>query len=521
MPESPTRAEFQAFAEKILPDIDKLTPNQQHKLFLELTRLRKLDTLQDAKDHLIPFMAYMWPRFVQSWHHVVIANCLEKMEQGEILRSAISTPPRYTKSEMLSKYFPAWVLGRNPTEDTKIIQAGNTAKLSQNFGRQCKNIIQTEEYRELFPDTIISPDSKAGGNFATTEGALYYACGVGGALAGRGASYLLCDDIFSEQDILSGNAAQMFDDAEEWYMTAIQRLQPGGRACVLHTRWSKIDLIGRLIERMHKNPRAEQYQVISIPALDENDQSTFPAFWKTEEVLQKRETLMERTSFMWFAQYMQNPTADSMAIIKREWWKKHERTNLRGERLSPPCKFTLMVFDTAYTDNKRSNPSAITVWGVFDAGELPHQQNNICLLHSYQKKMELPELKTQALSLVRQWEPDCVLVEGKSSGPWVLEEFRRANIMAQSVIPKPGEDKMSRLNSVSDIFASGRVWYIPTAANEETVQQCADFPAGIGDDLVDTTAYALRRLRQGGFVTTKHDHIDEPRDPTPVDRAYY
>ncbi len=521
--DKPTRKQFQAWIETILPEIDNLTPNQQHRLYETLTKIRELDKVQDARDHLLPFIRYMWPGMIQNWHHVTICNLLEEMETGSLLRAAIATPPRYSKSQMLSVYFPAWVIGRNPTDYTKVIQAGNTHKLSEGFGRKCKGVIMSPQYMDLFPRARISTDSKAAGKFTTTEGAEYYAVGVGGALAGRGAMYLLLDDVFSEQDILSGNATDIFDSAEEWFYTALERLQPGGRVCVLHTRWSKRDLIGRLEERMNKSKANEQYRIISIPALNSDDQSTFPGFWKTEMLHQMRTTLMERSPHLWFAQYQQRPTSDEMAIIKREWWNKWEKQDANGDYITPAMKYTLMVFDTAYTAKKRSNPTACTVWGVFEreTEEDKRAENCLILLYSFQKKLELPDLKLETQRLVKEWEPDAVLVENKSSGPWVLEEFRRCGITAQGVMPKPSEDKMSRLNSVADIFASGRVYYVPTQENEETVQQTADFPGGTGDDLVDCVAYALRRFRQGGFVSSRFDYREPEKEPVMVNRNYY
>ena len=526
MPETVvSREEFQAFIQKILPRINELTPNQQHNLYLKLAQIRELDKLQDARDHLLPFMTLMWPAFVVSWHHHVIANTLEELDRGELLRAAISTPPRYTKSEMLSVYYPAWVLGRNPTDTCKIIQAGNTQKLSQRFGRKAKAVLQDEKYATLFPNAKLSVDSKAAGSFTLTEGGEYYAVGVGGALAGRGASHLLIDDPYSEQDVVGGESADLFENVDEWWLTVRQRLQPGGRVCILHTRWSKMDLIGRLTERMAKNPKADKFRVISIPALDEKDESTFPSYWKTEEVKQTRLTMMERAPHLWFAQYMQAPTSAEMAIIKREWWKKWEKRNVAGDFVTPPCKFTMMMFDTAYTAKKRSNPTACTIWGIFDledGEEGDGDTQRIILLHSFEKKMELPELLVEAKKLVKEWEPDLIQVEEMSSGPWLLHEFRKIGIFANGIKPKPGEDKMSRLNSVAPIFSSGRVYYIPTAENEATVQQCADFPGGSGDDLVDTTSYALRQFRRGGFVTTNQDLKDDPRDAEMiVDRNYY
>ena len=526
-----SREDFQKFIIEVLPQIDDLTPNQQHKLYLQLTQLRELETLDDARNHLLPFMKLLWPGFIQSWHHVLIANTLEALDRQEILRAAISTPPRYTKSEMLSVFYPAWVIGRDPSDKTKIIQAGNTAKLSQRFGRKARGLILGPKYAEVFPNAKISPDSKAAGSFNMADGAEYYSVGVGGAIAGRGASHLAIDDPYQEGDILSSNSADLFEASEEWFMAVLQRLQPGGRVCILHTRWSKADLIGRIKDRMDRNPKAEQYRIVTIPALDENDESTFPSFWSTAEVHQKRITMLEKTPALWYSQYMQAPTSATMSILKREWWKKWEKRNPMGDYVTPACKYTLMVFDTAYTTKKRSNPTACTVWGVFDMEdedklsgdqlERDLANSRICLLHSFEKKMELPELLVEAQKLVKAWDPDMVLVEEASSGPWLLHEFRKVGVYAMGVKPKPGEDKMSRLNSVAPVFASGRVYYIPTPENEATVQQCADFPAGTGDDLVDTTSYAVRQFRRGGLVSITQDLKEEKDQGVVVDRAYY
>jgi predicted phage terminase large subunit-like protein len=204
------------------------------------------------------------------------------------------------------------------------------------------------------------------------------------------------------------------------------------------------------------------------------------------------------------AQYMQNPTSEVSAIIKREWWREWE------EESPPYCEFIIQSWDTAFLKSERADYSACTTWGVFykedDTGLL---QANIILLNSFKKRMEFPELKKKAFADYNEWNPDALIVEAKATGAPLIFELRAMGIPVQEFTPSRGNDKIARLNAVADIFASGHVWVPQTRWAEELVEEVASFPSGEHDDLVDATTLALMRFRQGGFLRLPSD---EPED---------
>jgi predicted phage terminase large subunit-like protein len=207
------------------------------------------------------------------------------------------------------------------------------------------------------------------------------------------------------------------------------------------------------------------------------------------------------------AQYMQQPTSDVSAIIKREWWKVWEYDD------PPFCEFIIQSWDTAFLKTQRSDYSACTTWGVFYR---PNDRGidvaNIILLNSFKRRMEFPELKQTAFEHYKDWEPDSIIVEAKASGAPLVFELRAMGIPVQEYTPSKGNDKIARLNACADLFASGRVWVPATAWAEELVEEVASFPSGEHDDLVDSMSQALLRFRRGGFVQLDSDEPDEIKE---------
>jgi predicted phage terminase large subunit-like protein len=266
------------------------------------------------------------------------------------------------------------------------------------------------------------------------------------------------------------------------------------------TRWSKKDLTGQILKNSVQRS-GEEWEVIEFPALLPSGNPLWPEFWPIEEL----EVLKnELPNSKWMAQYQQNPTSEVSAIIKREWWQIWEDDD------PPRCNFTLMSWDTAFEKNNRADYSACTLWGVFykddDTGTA---QANIILLNAIRKRMEFPELKQRALDEYREWAPDSIIIEKKASGAPLIYEMRAMGIPVQEFTPSKGNDKISRLNAVSDMFASGRVWVPNTQWAEEVVEEVASFPAGEHDDYVDSVSLAMMRFRKGGFVRTLLDEEDE------------
>ena len=359
-------------------------------------------------------------------------------------------------------------------------------------------------------------------------------------LAGRG--YLVTHNSEQEAKQAEGNP-QVFDDVYDWYVYGPrQRLQPGAKICVVQTRWSKRDLTGRLLRKMteDQSPVADKWKVIEFPAiLDEgtpNERSLWPGYWPLETLQATRAALPVQA---WSAQYAQNPVSEGAAIIKRESWRKWgsdkekhpgPKHSVAWANLEPPaCDYIIGSWDCAASKNERSHPSAYTLWGTFKAEDptTGRELNNIILLSSYTARMEFPELKRKAKQFFEEDAPDTLLIENKSAGMQLLQEFRSMGIPAEDFsgssrgTKKMPNDKIARANLVADIFASGYVW-IPEGRRfaEEVVEQCASFPNGDFDDLVDSTVQALLRFREGGFIRTANDEEDEPSAPRRRKRYY-
>jgi predicted phage terminase large subunit-like protein len=210
---------------------------------------------------------------------------------------------------------------------------------------------------------------------------------------------------------------------------------------------------------------------------------------------------------------MQNPVSEEGALIKREWWKIWEKDD------PPNCEFVIMSLDAAQETNNRADYNALTVWGVFFNEETNNY--NIILLNAVKKRLEFPELKKMVLDEYQEWEPDAFVVEKKSNGAALYQEIRRMGVPVGEFTPGKGQDKISRVNSVSDLFSSGIVWAPDRRWAKDVIEECNDFPAGTNDDLVDSTTQALLRFRQGGFIRLPSDMADEPRFFKSSRRAAY
>ena len=485
-------------------DVDFTSSQEAQKLKLEL-RLAQLQKNEACQNHFLPFVKAMWPEFITGKHHKIISQKLERVANGELKRLIINMPPRHTKSEFASFLFPAWMMGRNPR--MKIIQATHTTELAVNFGRKTKNLIDSDDYKEVFPNVKLAADSKASGRWDTSNGGMYYAVGVGSNLAGRGGDLVIIDDPHSEQTAMSLNG---FDDAWEWYTGGPrQRLQPGGSIVLVQTRWSEKDMTGQLLRSMAKDPLADQWEVVELPALFNDDKPCWPEYWSFDDLSAVRASIPPSK---WNAQYQQNPTGEENAIIRREWWKKWDR------KVVPNLQYVIQSYDTAFSKRETSDFSAITTWGVF----YPEESGTpgLILLDSQKGRWDFPELKEVALDQYKYWDPDTVIVEAKASGLPLTHELRTMGIPVVNFTPSKGNDKVTRVHSVSPLFEAGMVWAPDETFADELIEEVAAFPNGEYDDLVDSMTQALMRYRQGNFVSLPTDDLEDGESSVRM-RAYY
>ena len=490
-----------------------LSPEEAAEVEVLLDELEKRRSAKACRDDLIEFCKKMQEDYKVGKHHRMLADELMAITEGTKDRVCVNMPPRHGKSQLVSIYFPAWFIGKYPNK--KILMVSHTSDLAVDFGRKVRNIIDSAAYKEIFPTVTLAADSKSAGRWNTNSGGEYFACGVGSALAGRGADLLLVDDPHNEQDILSGNL-DIFERAYEWFAYGARtRLMPGGRVAIIQTRWHQDDLTGRMVRDMTQNEGSDQYEVVEFPAIfNENTPDERPLWPEFFDLQALKRTKASMPVFQWNAQYQQNPTGEEAAIVKRDWWNIW-----KGER-PPACEYVIMALDAAAETNNRADFTSITTWGVFLNEET--EAYNVVLLNAIKKRVEFPELKDLALREYQDYEPDAFIVEKKSAGTALYQELRRTGMVIQEYTPHRGSgDKMARLNSVADIIRSGLVWVPETRWAEEVVEELAAFPFASHDDHVDTTTMALMRFRNGGFVRLPTDEPDEPQFFKQKKRAYY
>jgi predicted phage terminase large subunit-like protein len=480
--------------EGLLRVADQLSPADRKKILMLLEH----DRVQRCRDDFLAYVGQVWPVFISGKHHKIMADAFERVAKGELKRLIINMPPRHTKSEFASYLLPSWFLGKFP--EKKIIQAAHTAELAMGFGRKVRNLVSSEPYQKIF-ETKLSTDSKAANRWNTNKGGDYFAVGVNGAVTGKGADLLIIDDPHSEQEAKLGNPA-VYDQVYEWFTSGPrQRLQPGGAVIIVMTRWATRDLTGQILKNSSRDG-ADNWEVIEFPAILPSGNPLWPGFWKIEEL---EAIKAEIPVSKWEAQYQQNPTSEEGAIVKREYWRIWE------DQDPPDCEYVIQSWDTAFEKHNRADYSACTTWGVFrhpdKNGDL---KPNIILLDAFKGRMEFPELKKKAFEMWKDWNPDTLLVEKRAAGAPLIYELRKMGIPLSEYTPHKGQDKIARVNSIADLFASGVVWRPETRWAEEVMEEMASFPNADHDDLTDSSSQALMRFRQGGFISVESDEPDEP-----------
>jgi predicted phage terminase large subunit-like protein len=497
---------------KVIDLINQLPEGEREELLIMAQEYQDALMREKAQKSFMTFVKSMWPAFIHGRHHAVMAKKFEEIAEGKLKRLIINMPPRHTKSEFASYLLPAWYLGRFPHK--KIIQSSNTAELAVGFGRKVRNLVDGDMYAKVFPNVSLRHDSKAAGRWSTNANGEYFAIGVGGTVTGKGADLLIIDDPHSEQEAaLAGQDPSVYDKVYEWYSSGPrQRLQPGGAIVIVMTRWGKRDLTGQVIKASAQRG-GDEWDVIEFPAILPSGKPLWPEFWSLKELSALKEELPNPK---WQAQYQQDPTSESSAIVKREWWQVWE------EDSPPSVSMIIQAWDTAFEKNNRADYSACTTWGVFDHPDNNGvYQANLILLNAFRDRLEFPELKKRVLEQYKEWSPDGLMIEKKASGAPLIYELRSMGVPVQEFTPTRGNDKITRLNAVADLFASGRVWIPNTNWAEEVVDEVASFPSGEHDDYVDSVSLALMRFRQGGYVRTILDEEDEPTYFKQRRAAYY
>ena len=434
------------------------------------------EILRLAHDDLACYAVAMWPEFDLAAHHELIVDRLEGVERGEIARLMISLPPRHGKSLLASQIFPAWYLGRHP--DREIITATYGQDLSDLFGRRVRNMVSHPLHRAIFPQFRLANDAASMRQFTTTQKGSYFAVGRGGALTGRGAHLLLIDDPLKDLDEARSQVTRR--SLHDWYSSvAYTRLQPGAAIVLISTRWHEDDLAGRLL----REPGGEGWDVLSLPAIAETDESfrrAGEALWPEKFPLEELERIRRDIGgATWASLYQQRPAAAEGTVFKRGWWRSY--------RELPACKRIVQSWDTAFKAGSQSDYSVCSTWGVLEKAYY--------LLSLWRGRVDFPALKRLVGSLGREWNPSAILVEDAASGQSLIQELRHESSLP--IIPvKIDRDKISRAQSITPLIEAGKV-FLPESAPwlADFVDELAAFPTGVHDDAVDSATQALNYLR--------------------------
>lgn len=486
--------------------------------------IREEASVEDlAHRYLLSYVRMQWHKYEISIHHQLIAQHLEAVESGEIDRLMIFMPPRHGKTMLVSEYFPAWYLGRNP--DREVIAATYSFDRANDIGRKVRNQLLSTYHQEVFPNCTISPDSKGANKFSTEQGGMYYSVGIGGAITGRGANLFIIDDPIKGREDADSEVSQR--KLRDWFKSvAYTRLMDHNAIIVIMTRWTFYDLAGFLQEEAaHEN-----WVVLELPAIADSDndvigRSTGDALWPTKYGRARLDRIRKSIGTReWNALYQQQPLPEGGGIVDIEWFKKYPwetwqyvmmpemdfaKNKFAGEKYrrflnykaesGEIAKVNKVVnsWDTAFKEKEINDPSACTTWGI--------AQDRYYLMHCINRRMNFPELKRAVVAeYERCMKFNCgevaVLIEDKASGQSLIQELQRYTRIP--VIPiKPDANKTVRLSEVSPLIEAGKVW-IPERSEwvvpYET--QMAQFPYGKFDDMVDSTSQFLRWAARPKYV---------------------
>lgn len=449
----------------------------------------RLPTIQEirlakARKGLSYFTLHTKPDYLLGWVHKEICDELDRFLQDvadkKSPRLIITMPPRSGKSELVSRRFPAFALGRNP--DLQIIATSYSSDLSQRFNRDVQRVIYDEQYFELFPKTKLNnsrvrTDSR--GSYIRTSdlfeivghAGAYRSCGVGGGITGQGADILIIDDPIKDRAQAASKTIR--DSIWDWYTsTAYTRLSPGGGVIVMATRWHTDDLIGRLIQRMGEG---DTFRIVNYPAIAEHDElhrkageALHPERYPLSTLLQIQKTIGSRD---WEALYQQHPVPDGGALFKLEWFRRWTATSL-----PPEFDHTLMSWDMTFKDSKNSDYVVGQVWGK--------KGPNFYLLDQVRGQWDFVKTKEMVRVLAHKW-PRVVrkLVEDKANGSAVISELK--STVSGFVPITPTESKEARASSVTPYFEAGNVFIPEDSAAPwvpHYVSELLEFPAGSHDD---------------------------------------
>jgi hypothetical protein len=464
----------------------------------DLLSAYELAKREAAKD-FTEYLRIISRKYIVSRMHRKIGQTLEKVLTGEIKRLIITTPPRHGKSQLCGVRFPSYALGRNPY--LKLIIASHRSDLSENFSRECRDIVWSQLYSDIFPETRVRQDMKKPEEWQTTLGGGYQAVGVNTGLSGWGGDILVVDDMFA--DYAQANSPVVREKVWRWFTsTARTRLSPGGAIIVIATRWNQEDLIGRLMDPKRRMEMVESgvdqmpWTVLELPAFArQNDilgrqpgEALFPERWTREELLKSK---AEMTRFDWAALYECVPVPEGGNLIDVSKFK------LREPHEVPPNQRYSRAWDLA-TDDKTWMDETAGAYGFMHGGEFWIQDITV-------GQWKWPHARDR-IKMIGQQER-CVIgieaVGGFKTSAQNLKEVSPTLVIRELTVSK---DKVARAQQWLALLDNGKVNLVKGPWVNRFLNSCQPWPNGEKMDEVDAVSllhFMLCSIGSGGSVIDK------------------
>ena len=462
---------------------------------LEDIQLAKIKRAK-AQQSVLYFTDYFTPQYEISWFHRELGEALDAFVEGVEKRLSprliIEVPPRHGKSQIVSRCFPPFLLGKHP--EWEVVAATYGQDLADDFGRYVRTILNDPQYQDLFPDLEIDPQSNAADRIGTMDRGGYKAVGTGGALTGRGAHVMIIDDPVKGR--AEADSERTRDATYDWYTSTCRtRISPGGGIIVLLTRWHEDDLAGRLQALAAANSEAEQWHVIKYPAIateDEEHRKTgealHPERYSVKELNLLRQSLQARD---WSAMYQQNPTPDEGLYYDAETIEKalYKPADL------PETLHYYMAADLAISEKASADYTCIWPFGVDHKGTiwfLPSAfHGRIGSLDMVEKIIDLAADRKHRVM-------KACIEKGQISltiGPLLNRRMQERGEFFSIDTPVPKQDKIARSRSLQGRLEQGmiRIPDIPFV-RDTAIPELLSFPAGKHDDINDTMTWAALML---------------------------
>lgn len=469
-----------------------VTKEQRQVLMEEARRELARRTMGD-------FVLYVDDNYRMNWHHRLLCDYLDKLACKEIRRLMVFMPPRHGKSELVSRKFPAYLLGRNP--DTSIISCSYSADLASRMNRDVQRLIDSEKYSLLFPESHLfgkNIRSTAKGSFLRNSDIFeivnhrgtYRSSGVGGGITGMGGEYIIIDDPVKNRE--DADSATIREKIYDWYTSTLYtRLEKDGCILLTLTRWHEDDLAGKLLKAAQEG--ADQWTILELPAVCEyppepyDERQEGEALWKwkyDEQALAKMKATVGSRD--WAALYQQHPTPGEGGTFKREWWNYY--------KVLPDGLYDFVQsWDCTFKDAQSSDYVVGQVWA--------RKGSSRYLLDQVRGRMSFTETLRAIRSLSAKW-PQAVrkLIEDKANGTAVIDVLRKE---IPGLIPvEPEGGKIVRANAVTAVAEAGNI-YLPNPSIapwvHDFVEEHAVFPNGANDDQVDAQTQANTYYNSSSF----------------------